>query len=154
MCDTPVPRHAGGHFTLGRAGSAVGGLALGLALAWLPVPAAAADELIGEYTTWLSPQDARSSRGQPLNDICAIVQQDRANYHRFGLRDPGDGGASVFVSREARARITQDCRYAIEAFEPYAKETLLEKGEPVFVWVRVFGKGTQPAYVLVREGAG
>jgi len=131
-----------------------GGL-LVLALAVLPATdAAAADDLIDEYTAWLSPRDAQSSRGEPLDDICAIVQQDRANFHRFGLRDPGDGADSVFATQEARARIARDCRYAIEAFEPYARERLLENGEPVYVWVRVFGSGDRPAYVLVREGAG
>ncbi|MEM1427848.1 MAG: hypothetical protein AAGG09_00145 [Pseudomonadota bacterium] len=131
-----------------RAGAAA------LALALVPAAEAAAADLIGEYTAWLSPRDAQSSRGQPLTDICAIVQQDRANYHRFGLRDPGDGADSLFGSQEARAQITQDCRYAIDGFEPYARERLLQNGEPVYIWVRVYGDGDRPAYVLVREGAG
>ena len=54
-------------------------------------PAASQDTMV-EYFTLLGPADAFNSRVVPLNDLCDIVQQDRANWHRFGNREQYDGG--------------------------------------------------------------
>ncbi|MEM6467203.1 MAG: hypothetical protein AAF679_11965, partial [Pseudomonadota bacterium] len=45
-----------------------------------------AQSLLVEYYALLGPADAASSRGAELDDLCAIVQQDRANWHRFNKR--------------------------------------------------------------------
>ncbi len=76
-------------------------LAAGLALS-LPV-AAQAQQLLESYTTFLSSRDHYNSNGVRLTAAWQIIRQDRANYHRFGLRDPGDDWDSFFSSIENRA---------------------------------------------------
>lgn len=111
-------------------------------------------QLLAEYNTTLWPEDARNSKGRPLGDVCAIVQQDRANFHRFGIRHPGDESDPVFGSQHARARIAGNCRYSRDWIERYIRDTLLGRGEPVYIWVRIYGRGGQPAYLVIQEGAG
>ena len=64
-------------------------------------------EMLGRYNTVISPRDTYSSSGQRLGSVAAIIQQDRANYHRFGRRDRGDGHDDLFHSAQARAMIPQ-----------------------------------------------
>jgi hypothetical protein len=112
---------------------------------------AAAQELIAEYYAWIGPQDMVNSSGERLRDWCAMIQQDRANYHRFGLRDEGDWGDPVFGSREARAAIAGNCQTRPDRdFVPRS----LESGTPTYVYVRVYGRGDRPQAVVVWEGPG
>jgi len=60
---------------------------------------------IGSYTARLGPADHISSRGLPLEKASDILQQDRANYYRFGVRDPEDSGCGWFRARAHRAAI-------------------------------------------------
>lgn len=55
------------------------------------------------YGANLSARDRVNSKGQPLHSLREILRQDRANYHRFGKRDPEDQGDSLFRSAENRA---------------------------------------------------
>lgn len=57
------------------------------------------------YCTQISQNDKYASDGYPLRDAGSILRQDRANYHRFGLRDPGDERDATFRSSAARERI-------------------------------------------------
>jgi hypothetical protein len=114
------------------------------------VPATAQD-LIAEYFALIGPQDMVNSSGERLRDWCAMIQQDRANYHRFGLRDEQDQGDPIFASREARAAIAGRCE--IMANSRYVVDRL-QSGERNYVWVRVYGSGGRPQVVLVSEGAG
>jgi hypothetical protein len=47
------------------------------------VPVARAQSLIGECYDLIGPADFYDSSGVPLDDFGAILQQDRANFHRF-----------------------------------------------------------------------
>jgi len=60
---------------------------------------------IGHYTARIGPADHTSSRGIPLEHVSDILQQDRANYYRFGVRDPDDTGCGYFASRRHRANL-------------------------------------------------
>jgi hypothetical protein len=62
-------------------------------------------DIVGRYNTVISPRDTFSSSGQRLGSVAAIIQQDRANYHRFGRRDRGDGYDDMFHSAASRALI-------------------------------------------------
>ena len=42
------------------------------------------------YVTYISKKDLMSSGGKKLTSAAAILQQDRANYHKFKKRDKGD----------------------------------------------------------------
>ncbi len=79
-------------------------LAVGLGLAVLTIasPALCAD-LIESYTARLSEADHFNSNGQRLTSPAAIIRQDRANFHRFGIRDAEDGGDSFFSNQNNRA---------------------------------------------------
>jgi hypothetical protein len=128
---------------------ALAGVFVGVAaLCALP---AVADDLIAEYYSRISPRDMVNSSGEPLRDWCAMIQQDRANYHRFGMPDADDQGDPIFASREARAAIAGNCRVVPNSeYVP----TSLERGETRYVWVRVYGSGGRPAVLMISEGAG
>lgn len=82
------------------------------ALAALLIAAAAAvptadarQGLLDSYCAELSARDHFNSNGQRLTTAAAIIRQDRANYHRFRRRDPGDEGDSFFRNSANRARL-------------------------------------------------
>lgn len=65
---------------------------------------------IGSYTARLGYEDHYNSRGLPLGSVADILQQDRANYHRYGIRDPEDTGDSYFINRYRRSRMKRMLR--------------------------------------------
>ncbi|MBL6854269.1 MAG: hypothetical protein ISS15_14145 [Alphaproteobacteria bacterium] len=73
---------------------------LGLSLAAAP---AFADELIGSYNAFLSRADHYNSQGQRLTSAAAIIRQDRANFHKFGIQDPSDESDDYFDNVNNRA---------------------------------------------------
>ncbi|SMY07914.1 hypothetical protein [Flavimaricola marinus] len=112
--------------------------------------AAAAQSVMGEYHAVISPQDMVNSQGQRLGHFCAMVQQDRANYHRFGRRDPTDEGDPVFSDRTLRGRIVNTCELT-GAAGIMADQAM--RGTTVFIRVRILNDGGQMR-VLVGEWAG
>lgn len=62
-----------------------------------------AGELLEIYHARLGTDDHFNSRGQRLTSAAAIIRQDRANYHKFGIRDRGDTGDEFFASKSNRA---------------------------------------------------
>ncbi|MEM6712874.1 MAG: hypothetical protein AAF590_11415 [Pseudomonadota bacterium] len=60
--------------------------------------------LIGEYTARISSNDRVNSQGDSLTTVAAILRQDRANFHRFGMAEAEDGDDPVFASQEERGR--------------------------------------------------
>jgi hypothetical protein len=78
--------------------------AAGLALLLGATPVAA-QQTVETYFMSLGPQDFVNSRGERLGSFGQAVQQDRANYHRFGRRDPADEGDRIFTDQQARAAI-------------------------------------------------
>jgi hypothetical protein len=78
--------------------------AMGLALTVsMMAGPALADTLIESYSARLSEADHFNSNGQRLTSPAAIIRQDRANFHRFGIRDPEDEGDSFFSNMNNRA---------------------------------------------------
>ena len=124
--------------------------ACALALCLCSAPATA-QQLMTSYYTLLTGADLSNSRGVPLGDFCAVVQQDRANYHRFGIRHDMDQPDPIFHMPDMRARISATC--ALAAGSEYLPASLAQYGSK-FVLVRVYGVGGVPSLVLVAEGAG
>lgn len=62
----------------------------------ISAPGLLADELKEQYVAVLSENDHFNSKGARLKDAAAIIRQDRANYHKYGIRDRGDTGDSFF----------------------------------------------------------
>lgn len=73
-----------------------------LAIASAPGKAAECD-LRESYIARLGPADHYNSNGQRLTTAAAIIRQDRANFHKFGQRDPEDQGDAFFASADNRA---------------------------------------------------
>jgi hypothetical protein len=70
-----------------------------LALAFTALCAATpafADELIESYNAFLSRADHYNSYGTRLTTAAAIIRQDRANFHKFGIQDEGDENDNYF----------------------------------------------------------
>ena len=63
------------------------------------------------YHTTISANDRTNSRGKPLADVCATLQQDRANVHKFGNPD-GDHVDGSFAAFEERSLISKRCMIA------------------------------------------
>ena len=79
-------------------------LAVGLGLTVVSfISPAMADTLIESYSARLSQADHFNSNGQRLTSPAAIIRQDRANFHRFGIRDAEDDGDSFFSNQGNRA---------------------------------------------------
>ncbi len=57
------------------------------------------------YFAYLGPDDHFNSKGARLTQPWQVIRQDRANYHRFGIRDQSDNYDSFFSSKANRARM-------------------------------------------------
>ena len=64
-----------------------------------------AQQLIGSYVALLSEADHFNSNGQRLTSAAAIIRQDRANFHRYGIRDPEDEDDTFFADEGNRAAL-------------------------------------------------
>ncbi|MDP3009511.1 MAG: hypothetical protein Q8N30_10660 [Methylococcales bacterium] len=61
-----------------------------------PLSYAGADEPIEIYSARLSADDHTNSDGKKLTAVADIIRQDRANFHKFNLRDNDDTADSFF----------------------------------------------------------
>ena len=68
-------------------------------------PLSYAEEPIDSYTAKLSSEDHFNSNGQRLKSAADIIRQDRANYHKFKIRDAEDQNDSFFSDQDSRERI-------------------------------------------------
>ena len=60
--------------------------------------AARADDLIASYSAYIGQDDLYNSNGARLMEPWQVIRQDRANVHKFGIRQPGDESDSFFGS--------------------------------------------------------
>ena len=72
-----------------------------------------AQQLLESYVAELSERDHFNSAGQRLTTAAAIIRQDRANFHRFGLRDPGDEDDKFFADEGNRGAL-KGCLSVVE----------------------------------------
>ncbi len=70
----------------------------------------AAEQPLEGYVAKLSAQDHFNSKGVRLKSAAAIIRQDRANFHRFKVRDPEDEPDSFFASKDNRALMEEFLR--------------------------------------------
>jgi len=80
------------------------------AMICLVAPVLAQDDPVDSYCATLGPDDHFASDGYPLDNAAAIIRQDRANFHQFGVRDPSDENDSIFSIKSNRARLEQMLR--------------------------------------------
>lgn len=121
--------------------------ALALALASLFQPVAAQD-LIGSYAAWIGSDDLYNSNGRRLTEPAQVLRQDRANYHRFGIAQPGDEWDPFFGSIDNRAAMERMVRDGY--VDPGAASVLVNGGASVFV--QVYGSGNVGTSIQVSVG--
>ncbi|MCF3642771.1 hypothetical protein LXM94_22655 [Rhizobium sp. TRM95111] len=64
--------------------------------------AARADDLIEAYDAYIGQDDLYNSYNERLTQPWQVIRQDRANVHRFGVRQPSDGVDGFFGSAKNR----------------------------------------------------
>lgn len=103
-------------------------------IAMLAASAASAQQSVAAYYAEIGYEDFFNSRGQPIRDVGGVVQQDRANYHRFGIRHGADESDPYFHQRSWRAGIPDLVRAG--GVDSYLRD-LLGRGWPGFsqVWL-------------------
>ena len=138
-----------GHVTVTLGGILMRAIAaLLLALSLLATPSSAqAQQYLGEYFAYLGRHDMFNSRGVRLTDLGSILQQDRANYHRFNLRDNWDDPDPVFHDRAVRARIPNIWQLAPTATSVPGR---VARGEFVLVRVTIYGNRGGPTTLIVE----
>ncbi|OLP44713.1 hypothetical protein [Rhizobium oryziradicis] len=65
---------------------------------------AKSDEVIDGYSAYIGQDDLYNSKGDRLTQPWQVIRQDRANYHKFGIRQDGDEDDSYFASEANRAK--------------------------------------------------
>lgn len=124
-------------------------LASVLGLPMLSNPASA-ESLMFSYNTLLSPTDAFNSRGAPLEGWCALLQQDRANFHRFNKRDADDEADPFFTTSERRAMMTGKCEVDARMFKDPGAQ--IRSGNRQFhLTVQVFGDGKRVTRIRTAD---
>ena len=64
--------------------------------------AAQADELLESHNAYIGQDDLSNSINERLTQPWQVIRQDRANVHRFGVRQPGDDVDGFFASARNR----------------------------------------------------
>lgn len=105
-----------------------------------------AQQLLASYSAYIGAEDMRNSRGERLREPWQVLRQDRANFHRFGIRHMADDYDPIFASADARGQFEQLVRNGRIA--PAARRILLQGGATVYV--QVYGRGNQLQRVEVQ----
>jgi hypothetical protein len=114
------------------------------ALALAPLAAAAQQE-IGSYIAEIGQADLFNSEGQRLSAPWQVLRQDRANFHRFGISQPGDQWDPWFANADNRATME---RLVMNGFiSPQASRDIMAGGATVFV--TIYGSGGMATSVSV-----
>jgi hypothetical protein len=101
---------------------------------------------IAYFGAAIGPEDFHNSAGARLTDPGAVLQQDRANFHRFGIRHPGDESDPVFADRAQRSRLPE--LYLAGGREPWFEEAVA-RGAPFTLSLFVCGYGGVPDRVYL-----
>jgi len=109
-----------------------------LAVAFCVPGSLMAQELIGSYTAFIGNEDLVNPKGARLKQPWQVLQQDRDNYHRFGISQPGDEWDVFFGSIKNRQSIQQMARNG--SIAPQAAKRLMSGNAAVFV--RIYGQGS------------
>lgn len=109
--------------------------ALGAFLAVGLATTAVADTLLGGYWAYIGRADLFNSNGQRLSTAAQVLQQDRANLHRFGISQNGDESDPFFGTYDTRSAIARLVRQG--SIGPRARNVLRSGGGTVYV--KVFG---------------
>jgi hypothetical protein len=113
-------------------------------------PAVYAQEVIDEYSAYISEDDLYNSNGDRLRQPWQIIRQDRANVHRYGLIDADDEGDNFFDDADNRALLE---RLVANGGLSRAASRAIVKGN-IGIYVQVFGRGNRATHVTVEAYGG
>ena len=94
---------------------------------------AQAQQILDSYVAFIGQEDLYNSAGERLTRPWQILRQDRANYHRFGIRQPGDEGDSFFGSIDNRALMERMIMNG--SIQPSASRSVVSGGSMVVVTI-------------------
>jgi len=120
-------------------------LALGAMLALAAASPASAAHLLESYDAYLSRADHFNSSGERLTTAAAIIRQDRANYHKFGIRDRGDEDDRFFDDVGNRAYLEHLINQG--SSNPWVLRRIVS--DDVTIHVDVYGSRSHGDYVIV-----
>lgn len=95
------------------------------------------DGVIESYVAYIGEDDLYNSSGVRLRRPWEIIRQDRANVHRFGIRQRGDEMDSFFGSQANRERL--EAMLASGSITREASRAIVNGG--VWIEVEVIGRG-------------
>ncbi len=104
-----------------------------------------AEELIGSYVAYIGTQDLYNSKGGRLTAPWQVIRQDRANFHRFGVSQPGDEWDPFFGDYDNRAAMEQMIMQGY--ISPQASRDIMAGGATIFV--EIWGWGNRGTYVNI-----
>ena len=99
----------------------------------LSAGAARADRLVEQYNAYIGDEDLYNSNGEALTEPWQVIRQDRANYHRYGVSQPGDEGDSFFASPRNREKAERMIEYGTIDYR--AARALLRGGSVINVQI-------------------
>ncbi len=118
-------------------------IVLGCAAASLwPGEASAQERLLTQYIADLGPQDHFNSSGTQLTTFAALLAQDRANVHRFGIRHRHDQIDPVFAARAMRAQINVQTVQIQHYYQQFVQHILRDRPPGTYIVVYVYGYGS------------
>ncbi|TWH33493.1 MULTISPECIES: hypothetical protein [unclassified Aminobacter] len=103
------------------------------------------DVLIEQYIAEIGPRDLINSSGARLSQPWQVLRQDRANYHRFRIRDRLDEGDSFFHDANNRAAFESMLRSG--SISRQAARDVMRGGAVVLV--EIYGRGGVGRSVVV-----
>lgn len=103
------------------------------------------------YVAEIGPEDMRNSSGQRITSLGGVLQQDRANFHRFSIRHRYDQPDPLFANRAMRTNIPNLVRAGGDFRGSLSQ--MAKRGQSFVVNVFVCGYGQTPS-VIYLAGAG
>ncbi|MEC3862699.1 hypothetical protein VK792_15515 [Mesobacterium sp. TK19101] len=111
----------------------------------LGAAAAQADQIIGSYHAYIGEDDLYNSKGARLSAPWQVLRQDRANFHKFGIFQPGDEWDPFFDDIGDRGRMEQ---WIMNGWiDPAAADILMRGGASVLV--EIYGRGSTGTSIRV-----
>ncbi|MCI2395095.1 hypothetical protein MN186_11620 [Aliiroseovarius sp. N1F302] len=112
-------------------------LIAGLVLSSVFAVGAQAQDLIGSYTAYIGQPDLVDQTGARLTQPWQVLRQDRANFHRYGISQPGDEFDPFFGTIKNRKNMERMAKNG--SIDATAAKRLMEgRG---LVYVRIYGRG-------------
>lgn len=108
-----------------------------------------ADDLIGSYYAYIGSDDLYNSRGARLTTPWQVLRQDRANFHRYGITQPGDEWDPFFGDMENRGIMERMVRNG--SISIAAARDIMRGGAMVYVEIRGrSGRGQRVVVTVAR----